>query len=84
MPGTDLPLTDELAQLSARMTPMLLSLDTVTTAVETLTSLAHQTIPGATGAGLSLLDEDGRRTSAGSTSAVVRKAFSTCWRRGPV
>jgi GAF domain-containing protein len=73
MPTLDLPLADELAQLSARMAPLLLSLDTVTTAVEVLTSLAHETIPGATGAGLSLLDEDGRRTSAGSTSAAVRR-----------
>jgi GAF domain-containing protein len=73
MAGIDLPLADELAQLSARMTPLLLSLDTVTTAVETLTALAHQAIPGASGAGLSLLDDEGRRTSAGSTSAVVRQ-----------
>ena len=69
-----MPLADELAQLAARMSPMLLSAGSVTAAVEVLTSLALQTIPGATGAGVSLLDDQGRRTSTAATSDLVREA----------
>jgi GAF domain-containing protein len=69
-----LPLADELAQLGRRTSPMLLSVDTVTEAVEVLTSLAKEMMPEATGAGVSLLDDHGGRTSAASTSALVQEA----------
>jgi GAF domain-containing protein len=68
---TDLPLAEELAGLAARMSPLLLSLDSVTGAVEVLTSLAQETIATATGAGISLMDDEGHRTSKGATSAMV-------------
>jgi GAF domain-containing protein len=80
MAGTDLPLADELAGLAARMAPLLLSADTVTAAVETLTSLAADAIPGARGAGVSLMDAQGTRISTGATSAVVVTADDAQYR----
>jgi GAF domain-containing protein len=74
MTGVQLPLADELAELAAGMSPMLLSADSVTSAVEALTWTAAETIPGATGAGISLMDDQGRRTSTGATSALVLEA----------
>ncbi|MFL6065242.1 MAG: GAF and ANTAR domain-containing protein [Friedmanniella sp.] len=71
MAGIDLPLADELAQLAARMSPLLLSAETVATAVQTLTGLAHEAVAAATGAGVSLMDDQGRRTSTGATSRAV-------------
>jgi GAF domain-containing protein len=71
MAQADLPLADELAQLAARMSPLLLTAETVAAAVQTLTSLAQEAIPVATGAGASLIDDEGTRTSTGATSAVV-------------
>jgi GAF domain-containing protein len=82
---TDLPLADELAQLAARMSPLLLSTDSVEAAVDVLTTLAHETIAAATGAGVSLLDEQGHRTSVGATSDVVLEADDLQYRldQGP-
>jgi GAF domain-containing protein len=81
----DLPLADELAQLAARMSPLLLSTDSVEAAVDVLTTLAHETIAAATGAGVSLLDERGHRTSVGATSDVVLEADDLQYRldQGP-
>ena len=69
-----LPLADELADLAARMPPLLLSVDKVTAAVEVLTELAEETIATATGAGVSLMDDHGRRTSKAATSSIVLEA----------
>jgi GAF domain-containing protein len=80
MAGTDLPLADELAELAARMAPLLLSADTVTAAVATLTSLAAEAVPGATGAGVSLMDAQGTRVSTGATSGVVVTADDAQYR----
>lgn len=81
----ELPLAEELAGLAARMSPLLLSLDSVDEAVEVLTSLAKETIAAATGAGLSLADEDGIRTSKAATSDVVLEADDLQYRldQGP-
>jgi GAF domain-containing protein len=68
-----LPLADELAGVFARMSGLLLSEETVDTSLSLLSSLARETIPGATGAGVSVIDERGRRSS-GSTDARVRTA----------
>jgi GAF domain-containing protein len=68
-----LPLSDELAGVFARMSGLLLSEETVETSLSLLSSLAQETVPGATGAGVSVLDERGRRSS-GSTDARVREA----------
>jgi GAF domain-containing protein len=71
--GEKLPLTDELAAVSARMSGLLLSEETVDTALALISSLAHQTVPGSSGAGVSIVDE-ARRRSSGSTDDRVRQA----------
>ena len=68
-----LPLADELAGVFARMSGLLLSEETVETSLSLLSALARETVPGATGAGVSVMDEQGRRSS-GSTDARVREA----------
>jgi GAF domain-containing protein len=70
-----LPLTDELAGVFARMSGLLLSEETVETSLSLLSALARETVPGATGAGVSVIDERGRR-SWGSTDDRVRQADS--------
>jgi GAF domain-containing protein len=70
-----LPLTDELAGVFARMSGLLLSETTVETSLSLLSACAQQSIPGATGAGVSVIDERGKRSS-GSTDARVREADS--------
>jgi GAF domain-containing protein len=64
---TMVPLGDELTQLAARMSPMLLSAGSVAAALDVLTSLVQETVPGAAGAGVS-------RKSTTVTSEVVRQA----------
>jgi GAF domain-containing protein len=72
-PGGTIPLTDELAAVFARMSGLLLSHETVDTALGLLSSLAQDTVPGSTGAGVSIIDER-RRRSSGSTDDRVREA----------
>lgn len=67
----DLPLADELAGMSARMSGLLLSRQTVGTALRLVTSLAGEALPGSAGSGVSLFDEHGRRTTAAATDPVV-------------
>jgi GAF domain-containing protein len=69
----NLPLTDELAAVFARMSGLLLSAETVDTALGLLSALAQETVPGSTGAGVSIVDEE-RRRSSGSTDDRVREA----------
>ncbi len=70
---TELPL-DELSLVFARVNGMLLSEETVEHAVELLAQAAKSTIPGAIGAGVTVIDAAGSRESAGSTDRVVREA----------
>jgi GAF domain-containing protein len=72
-PSHDLPLTDELSAVFARMSGLLLSEETVEFSLGLLSSLAQETVPGSTGAGVSILDQR-RRRSAGSTDDRVREA----------
>lgn len=72
-PDPPIPLADELAGVFARMSGLLLSEETVSTSLSLLSSLAHETVPGSSGAGVSII-EAGRRTSAGSTDERVRAA----------
>jgi GAF domain-containing protein len=72
-PGGTIPLTDELAGVFARMSGLLLSEETVDTALRLLSSLAQDTVPGSSGAGVSIIDER-RRRSSGSTDDRVREA----------
>jgi GAF domain-containing protein len=69
----DLPLADELSAVSARVAGLLLSEETVATALGLVSSMALDTVPGAVGAGVSIVDERGRRSS-GSTDARVERA----------
>jgi GAF domain-containing protein len=70
--GSALPLADELAAAFARMSGLLLSHETVTTALRLVTALAVETVPGSVGAGISIIDERGRRSSAATDSRVER------------
>lgn len=71
--ASSLPLTDELAGVFARMSGLLLSEETVETSLSLLSSLARETVPGSTGAGVSII-EGRRRVSSGSTDERVREA----------
>lgn len=73
--GSDLPLSEELATVSARMSGFLLSEETVDSALALISSLARETIPRSSGAGVSVIDEQ-RRRSSGSTDDRVRAADS--------
>ncbi|ADX74500.1 GAF and ANTAR domain-containing protein [Pseudarthrobacter phenanthrenivorans] len=68
-----LPL-DELSTVIARIQGLLLTEEKVTTAVRLLARAAKESVPGTIGAGVSLLDARGRRTSSGYTDAIVRQA----------
>jgi len=70
----DLPLADELVGVFARMSGVLLSEETVGTALRLVTVLALETVPGSVGAGVTLVDERGRRTSAAATDSLVEQA----------
>jgi GAF domain-containing protein len=72
--GIDLPLTQELTAVFARMSGLLLSRETVDTVLGLITSLAVETVPGADGAGLTLVDEWGRRKSSAATDPLVERA----------
>jgi GAF domain-containing protein len=69
----DIPLADELAAVFARMTGLLLSEETVEASLGLLSSLASETVPGSSGAGVSVIDEESRRSS-GATDARVMQA----------
>ncbi|CAH0291586.1 hypothetical protein SRABI83_04225 [Arthrobacter sp. Bi83] len=70
----DLPLADELAALTARIADLLLTHDTVKQAVQALAQALVEAIPGTAGAGITLMDARGRRTSTASTDPVVLDA----------
>jgi GAF domain-containing protein len=72
-PSVTIPLTDELAAVFARMSGLLLSEETVNSALGLLSSLAQETVPGSCGAGVSIIDER-HRTSSGSTDMRVMQA----------
>lgn len=69
-----LPLADELSVVFARMSGLLLSQETVGSALRLVTSLATDTIAGTAGAGVTLRDEQGRRITAAASDAVVERA----------
>jgi GAF domain-containing protein len=80
--GQHLPLADELAVVFARMSGLLLSRETVETSLGVVSSLALDTIPGAVGAGVTLVDSHGRKRSSGSTDARVEEADDLQYRLG--
>lgn len=62
--------TEDLAALLEQMGSVLLATETIGTTVELVTLLAVHTIPGTAGAGLSLVDERGKRSVAASNPLV--------------
>jgi GAF domain-containing protein len=68
-----LPL-DELSTAIGRIKGLLLTEEKVDRAVQLLARAIKDAIPGTVGAGASLLDARGRRTSAGFTDRVVKQA----------
>ena len=67
------PNLNELAVIFGRVRGHLLTQETVQRAVDLLAEAARDLLPGATGAGVSLIHE-GVRTSAGATDSLVRHA----------
>ena len=76
-----LPL-DELSTIIARIQGLLLTEEKVTTAVQLLARAAKESVPGTIGAGVSLLDARGRRTSSGYTDGIVEKADAAQYEHG--
>jgi GAF domain-containing protein len=72
--NSELPLTDELAAVFARMSGLLLSAETVDSVLRLVTKLAKETVPGTAGAGLSIVDPQGVRVTTASTDEVVEQA----------
>lgn len=70
----DVPVGEELTFVFARMAGVLLSEETVASALSLITSLAGDTLPGACGAGVTLMDADDRRYTAAGTVPVVEQA----------
>jgi GAF domain-containing protein len=70
----DLPLGDELAMLFARMSGLLLSHETVASALALVSSLAVETVPGAVGAGVTVVDRQGGKRTSGATDDRVQQA----------
>jgi GAF domain-containing protein len=71
---TSMPLADELTAVFASMSGLLLSEETVASALGLIGSLALDTVPGAVGAGATLVDARGRKRSSGATDERVEKA----------
>lgn len=71
---TELPLADELAAVLARLSNVLLTEETVANALTLITEAAVLAVDNAAGAGVSLLEANGSRSSAASTSSIVAQA----------
>lgn len=69
-----LPLADELAAIFARASELLLTDETVSRALELITAAAELAVPGAAGAGVTLIDADGRKHTASASSRMVQVA----------
>ena len=64
----------ELTTVLARIENMLLSQEHATAAVHHLAQFAQDLVPSAAGAGVSLIDDQGDRTSTGATDHLVEAA----------
>lgn len=73
--ATQLPL-DELSQVMGRIRGLLLTEEKVGEGISLLARAIASAIPGSIGAGVSLLDHEGQRTSYGSTDVVVANVDS--------
>jgi GAF domain-containing protein len=71
LPSPPADVSDELAAVHARLSGILLTEQTMETALELITSLARDTVTGSLGAGVTLLRADGQPTTTASTNPVV-------------
>lgn len=69
-----MPLAEELTLVYARLSGLLLAEETVQTALGLVTSLAVDTVAGAAGAGVTLVDGSAELQSAAATSELVARA----------
>lgn len=69
-----LPLDGELAAVAARMSGLLLSRESVDSVLELIVSLAGATITTAAGAGVTLVDDEGRPATTSASGPLVRDA----------
>jgi GAF domain-containing protein len=76
-----LPL-DSLTMTIARIQKLLLTEEEVERAVQLLARAINESMPGATGTGVSLMDPGGRRTSSGFTDALVKQADTAQYELG--
>jgi GAF domain-containing protein len=67
---------DELAGVFARMSGILLTEQTVDSALRLTTSLASDTIAGSTGSGVTLMSAEGRRITSAATDSTVERLDS--------
>lgn len=80
--AAELPLEGELAAVAARMSGLLLSRETVDSVLELVVSLAGKTIAGAAGAGVTLVDDEGRPATTSASSPLVRDADTLQYQLG--
>jgi len=73
MTKKQLPL-DELSGAIGRILGLLLTEEKVDHAVQSLSQAIKESVPGAIGAGVSILDPQGRATSTGSTDSIVEQS----------
>jgi GAF domain-containing protein len=71
LPRPALNVGDELAAVYARLSGILLTEQTVDTALQLITTLARDTLAGSLGAGVTLLGADGRPTTSASTDPLI-------------
>ncbi|AYA25343.1 ANTAR domain-containing protein [Rhodococcus rhodochrous J3] len=67
------PTPDAWAAVFARMAGVLMTEQTVTTVLESITSLAKDTLPGSDGSGLTLVDEGSNRSTSAATGPLVER-----------
>jgi GAF domain-containing protein len=72
--SVELPLAEEIAAVFARATRLLLTEETVAHALKLITEAASVAVPGARGAGLSLIGSSGERQTAAASDDVVAAA----------
>ncbi|WIX99223.1 GAF and ANTAR domain-containing protein [Amycolatopsis mongoliensis] len=80
--AVELPLDGELAGVAARMSGLLLSRETVDSVLELIVSLAGATITTAAGAGVTLVDDEGRPATTSASGPLVRDADALQYRLG--
>lgn len=80
--SVELPLAEEITAVFARATRLLLTEDTVAHALRLITDAATVAIPGALGAGVSLIDGSGLRRTTAASDAVVAAADALQYKLG--